>query len=302
MFKGDLFFSLWLYHGFVAIFVLMNSFSLTKISFDGGGKPRVLVIDDSTIDLRLLLSKMAARNMRISIAFNGREGYEKACLQHPDLILLGVVMPKMDGFTICRLLQSQGKTRYIPVIFLSANSALDQRLQGLSLGAVDFIGKPFSEEEVIAKVEIHLNLVHRHQLKVPLADDQTVTTEIPQTAKLAYKDALLLGRATDYLQKHLRRPPSTEALATLFGTNEKRLSQVFQAGFALPVFGWIREERLRQARDLVAVSDISLLNIADHLGYCSAANFSTAFRARFGCSPSELRKQQQIKQLDDGAD
>ncbi len=276
----------------------MNNVLLTKISLEGGNKPKILVIDDSTVDLQLLLTMMAARDMRISVAFNGQEGYEKALLQQPDLILLDVVMPKMNGLTTCRLLKSHEQTRFIPVIFLSAKSELDQRLQGLALGAVDFIGKPFSEAEVIAKVEIHLALVRRVQAQ---QTERVEEIDITGESKLPRKDALLLRRATDYLHQHLRRPPSTETLANHFGTNEKRLNQVFQAGFALPVFGWIREERLRQARELIVVTETSLLSIADHLGYCSAANFSTAFRHHFGCTPSELRKQQQQKQLEEDA-
>jgi YesN/AraC family two-component response regulator len=267
----------------------MKNFISIKTASASAERPKILIIDDSTVDLQLLLAMMSSRNMRISVAFNGREGYEKALLQQPDLILLDVVMSKMDGMTTCRLLKSHQETRDIPVIFLSAKSELDQRLQGLALGAVDFISKPFSEAEVIAKAQIHLALLRRIQAQQSRrSEDLTPADE----AKLPQKDALLLRRTTDYLHQHLRRPPSTELLAHHFGTNEKRLNQVFQARFELPVFGWIRQERLRQARDLVVNTENSLLSIADHLGYCSAANFSTAFKQYYSCTPSELRKQQ----------
>lgn len=257
-------------------------------------KPKVLLIDDSTVDLQLLISMMSARDMRISVAFNGQEGIEKAMLQSPDLILLDVVMPILNGYTTCRMLKNHDATRYIPVIFLSAKSDLDSRLQGLALGAVDFIGKPFSEEEVVAKVEVHLDMIR--QLKAQRAEQSTHTDDQTKS-QIATKNAVFIRISTQYLRAHLHLPPSPEALAKILGTNVKRLNQAFKASFGLPIFGWVREERLRQARELVTCTEISHVSIADHLGFGSAASFSTAFKERFGCSPRELRKQQYFKQL-----
>lgn len=252
--------------------------------------PKILIVEDSTVDLRLLMEMMASRSMRVNVAFNGKDGYQKAGLILPDLILLDVVMPEMDGFATCRLLKSDERTRYIPVIFLSAASEVDKRIEGLSLGAVDYIGKPFSEAEVIARVEIHLNLVRQ---KSPAPAD---ADGIEATAGLSRGDAVLIRAATEHLRQHIKAPPAPELLARIVGTNEKRLNQVFQAGFAMPVFAWLREEKLRQSRELLASTETSIANIADHLGYSSQANFAKAFRERFGCSPSELRKKQQLIQ------
>ncbi len=250
-----------------------------------GEKPKILLIDDSAVDLGLLIQMMATRDMRITVAFNGQDGYDKALLQRPDLILLDVVMPRMDGFTACRLLKTNELTRYIPVIFLSAANELTKRLEGLSLGAVDFICKPFSEQEVIAKVEIHLNLARQLYTK-----NTTEATQTDDNSLFPSKDALLIHATINYLRENLRHPPSTETLAKTLGTNEKRLNQAFQTAFAMSVFEWLREERLRQARDLVTLTETSFVSISDHLGYCSPSNFSRAFRERFGCSARELRK------------
>ena len=250
-------------------------------------KPSILMIDDSTVDLRLLMEMMSARQMRVNVAFNGQDGYRKATLQQPDLILLDVSMPVMDGFATCRMLKSDERTRYIPVIFLSASNGVEKRIDGLSLGAVDYIVKPFSEQEVIARVEIHLHLAYQRTLS---ATDQG---EIPTEGNLARRDAVLIQTATGYLRQHLGLPPSPEALAKILGTNEKRLNQAFQDGFAMPVFGWLREERLRQARDLLASTETPIGDIAEYLGYSSPANFAKAFRERFDCSPRELRIEMQ---------
>lgn len=248
-------------------------------------KCNILLIDDSTVDLRVLMEMMSARQMRVNVAFSGQDGYHKAALLHPDLILLDVIMPGMDGFATCRMLKNNERTRHIPVIFLSATNEVTARIEGLSLGAVDYICKPFDEQEVIARVEIHLNLANQRQSPATEINPD----ETDEAAGLARRDAVLIQTATDYLRQHLRSPPSPEALAKILGTNEKYLNQAFHAGFAMPVFAWLREERLRQARELLASTETPISNISEYVGYSSGANFSKAFRERFGCSPRELR-------------
>lgn len=230
---------------------------------------------------------MSVRQIRVNVAFNGQDGYHKAVLLCPDLILLDVSMPVMDGFTTCRLLKNNERTRHIPVIFLSAANEVEKRIEGLSLGAVDYIGKPFSEQEVIARVGIHLNRVSQRQSSPPEINPDA--SDKSDGCGLVQRDEVLIRTATDYLRQHLSSPPSPETLAKRLGTNEKYLNQAFQEQFAMPVFAWLREERLRQARELLALTETPISNIGEHLGYSSGANFSKAFRERFNCSPSELR-------------
>jgi YesN/AraC family two-component response regulator len=286
-------------------------------------KPNVLIIDDSTIDLQLLIEMMSARHMRVNVAFNGHDGYNKAVLHQPNLILLDVVMPVLNGFSTLRMLKNNERTRYIPVIFLSASSDVEKRVEGLSLGAVDYIGKPFNEEEVIARVEVQLNMVrnkiapmlddgqYSHLLNENIQNNSGVNKANSDAINASYsnmdstnlnrRDVVLIRTATEYLRQHLNQPHSLNALAAIFGTNEKRLNHAFQVNFAMPVFAWLREERLRQARDLVASTETSIASIGQYLGYSSPANFSRAFQERFKCSPRELRKQLQLNQLTDQA-
>lgn len=277
---------------------MQNSLS-TKNQLVGLRKPNILIIDDSTVDLRLLIEMMSDRSMRLNVAFNGKDGYHKASMLLPDLILLDLMMPDMDGFTTCRLLKSNERTRFIPVIFLSAANEAEKRIEGLLMGAVDFINKPFIEEEVIARVGIHLNLSRHNKQKLSINEesDQGNLDEKEALTHVSRSDLVLIRAATNYLHQHIDAPPSPEALAKIVGSNEKRLNQAFHACFAMPVFTWLREERLKQARQLLLNTETSTAYIADHLGYSSQANFAKAFRERFGCSPRELRKQQQTDSL-----
>jgi len=251
-------------------------------------KKNILLIDDSTLDLRILIEMMSSRKMSVNVAFNGQDGLHKAAMQQPDLILLDVYMPVIDGFTTCRMLKNNARTRDIPVIFLSSANEVEKRIDGLALGAVDFIVKPFNEQEVIARVEIHLNLAqHQDAIAIIVNQDNALTENYTQRNKA------FIRAATNYLRQHLSNPPAPSALAKVLGTNEKRLNQAFQAHFSMPVFAWLREERLRQARELLTSSTTPIAYIAEHLGYSSPANFSKAFHARFDLSPTELRAEAQ---------
>ena len=240
----------------------------------------LLLIDDSITDLRVLLDFLALRALRISVATQGERGYEQSVALQPGLILLDVHMPDMDGYAVCRLLKANARTADIPVIFLTSATDLDDRLTGFSLGAVDYITKPFDPEEVLARVGVHLRLAERR------AADSTHPAVSPSEAT---RDAVLVRSAQRVLLDLIHSPPSLDELARMVGSNRRRLNEAFQLLCGQPVFSWFREERLRRAHDLLMKSDVSVSVIADNLGYSTPANFTKAFRERYGCSPSELR-------------
>ena len=250
----------------------------------------ILLIDDSLTDLRLLMGMLVARKWRVSVAFNGQTGYQQAVLQQPHLILLDVNMPKLDGFGACRLLKADPQTQAIPVIFLTAANDLAQRLQGFALGGVDYIGKPFDEAEVLARVGVHrqwlADKVEPRHASAALAQ--------PEAAPVGGADAVLVAAAQKALRQSLAQPPSLDQLAALLGTNRRRINEAFDACCAMSVFVWLREERLRQAHFLVGSSETPLAMVGDHLGYATAAHFAKAFKDRFGSTPRQLRSEVRV--------
>lgn len=251
-----------------------------------GRRTDILLIDDSLTDMRLLVSLMTSRRLRVSVAFDGAKGYRQAELLQPGLILLDVRMPVMDGFATCRLLKENPKTRFIPVIFLSAASDISERLKGFAVGGVDYICKPFHEQEVLARVGVHLELVPRTMQE----DADAVEAAEPRNS-----DAFLVSAAQKILRQLISEPPTLEGLARELGTNRRRINEAFQACCGLPVFGWLREERLRQAHYLLGSTDMPVTEIAEYVGYSTSANFAKAFRERYACSPSALRQEMQPK-------
>lgn len=242
----------------------------------------LLLIDDSMTDLRLLMDMASARNLRVSVAFDGEKGYQQAVLQQPALILLDVGMPGLDGFATCRRLKANPATRSIPVIFLTAANELDARLEGFALGAVDYIGKPFHEEEVLARIGVHLAT----RPKASAAPVETDDEDAGETSRAA----VLVRGAQAILAERLAAPPSLDDLAQLLGSNRRQINEAFQERCGQSVFGWLREERLRQAHHLVCHTDTSISLIGEHLGYSTPANFTRAFHERFGFPPRDLRR------------
>ncbi|GAB1392841.1 hypothetical protein MASR1M60_10040 [Rhodocyclaceae bacterium] len=241
--------------------------------------PTILLIDDSIMELRVLIDLLAARKWRTVVSFSGMDGYRKAQLKQPDLILLDVRMPGLDGFGTLRRLKGDARTQAIPVIFLTSAEDKADRLNGLSLGAVDYIIKPFvSEEEVLARIGIHLELSRR----LGAAPSVTANSTAGLSALVAAATALLLEKIAD--------PPAMDVLVRQLGTNDKRLNEAFQEAFQMTVFGWLREQRLKLARQLLAQTDTPIADIAAHCGYGSPANFATAFRERFECTPRDFRR------------
>jgi PleD family two-component response regulator len=136
-------------------------------------KKKVLVVDDDEV-ARTLISSILRRNERFKIihAENGEEGIEFARREHPDLILLDIMMPQIDGYQVCKILREDVTTRYIPVIILSAKGGVDSQLQGFELGADDFITKPFNHSELLARIEA---LIRRNELSL----DANPLTRLP---------------------------------------------------------------------------------------------------------------------------
>jgi CheY-like chemotaxis protein len=119
---------------------------------------RVLVVDDNTANIDVMLTFLEMEGYEISIATNGKMAVHVAGHDQPDLILLDVMMPNMDGFETCRILKNDPKTAGIPIIFVTAKKETADIVQGFQSGGVDYISKPYRQEEVISRVKTHLQL------------------------------------------------------------------------------------------------------------------------------------------------
>lgn len=240
--------------------------------------PLILVIDDHPEELQAVIRLLRSESLRVNVATDARQGLHRAQALIPDLILLDVRMPDIDGFAACRLLCESPTTRDVPVIFLSFAGTDEERLEGLLHGGVDYILKPCLPIEVLARVRIHLRLGPR-----ALGPDDSV----PET--FLSPEEVILRAAMRLISADLAVLPSLAEIAHKVGTHDKKLSAIFRQHLGMTVFAWIREEKLRRSRELLASSLMSVQDVAEQVGFHSAANFATAFRVRMGVTPSRYR-------------
>lgn len=123
-----------------------------------GSKGTILIVDDNPTNLNVLFDCLNESGFQTLVALNGNDALNRADYALPDIILLDVMMPGMDGFETCRKLRDQKSTADIPVIFMTALSDTNDKVEGFNCGAVDYICKPFQQEEVLARITAHMTI------------------------------------------------------------------------------------------------------------------------------------------------
>ena len=118
----------------------------------------ILIVDDNPINLSVLSQTLLNTGWQVRVAVDGENALEQVAYELPDLILLDIEMPLLDGFETCKRLKSNPTTEDIPIIFMTALADTTNKVKGLAAGAVDYITKPFQEEELLARVKVHLKL------------------------------------------------------------------------------------------------------------------------------------------------
>ncbi|HBQ98561.1 MAG TPA: hybrid sensor histidine kinase/response regulator, partial [Cyanobacteria bacterium UBA11691] len=128
------------------------------MEMDTAKQDLILIVDDNPTNIKVLFSFLKESGFKVLVAKDGESTLEKLQEVTPDLILLDVMMPGIDGFETCRQIKACSQTQDIPVIFMTALSDTVDKVKGLKIGAVDYITKPFQQDEVLARMNIHLQL------------------------------------------------------------------------------------------------------------------------------------------------
>ncbi len=173
----------------------------------------ILVVDDNPTNLHVLLETLESAGFEVLVATDGRQALQRAARGNPDLILLDVVMPGLDGYQTCRRLKDDPELRDIPVIFMTALHDTREKLTAFAAGGVDYITKPFEHDEVLVRVRTHLSLrrlqhdleTRNRQLETTTAQLRTITTALTgflETDSLAETSALLLDGALHHADSH----------------------------------------------------------------------------------------------------
>ncbi|MBV7532126.1 two-component regulator propeller domain-containing protein [Chitinophaga sp. sic0106] len=241
----------------------------------------VLIVEDND-DLRFYLKDNLRLQYRVIEACNGKEGWQKALSQHPQLIVSDISMPYMDGMDLCKKIKGDKRTHHIPFILLTALTGEEEQLKGLETGANDYILKPFNVEILHTKIKNLLSLnnhardTYSKQIKV----------EAPVPA-IQLEDERLMNEITAYLDKYLTDTQlSVEALSKHVGMSRSSLySKVLELTGQTPV-EYIRSVKLEKAAVLLEKSDMNIAQVAYTVGFATPNYFARSFKAKYNMLPS----------------
>jgi len=180
----------------------------------GETKPIVLIVDDNSKNLQVLGNILKVKNWKIGVAVNGRLALQMAENINPDLILLDIMMPDLNGYQVCKKIKASPATKDIPIIFLTAKTETDDFVRGFRLGACDYITKPFNSFELLARVTTQIELRKARKAKSKLeieriealAQMRELSSLLPICKNCLQKrdEAKYWQRVEDYIKKHQR--------------------------------------------------------------------------------------------------
>lgn len=201
------------------------------------GRGDILVVDDTPANLRLLVGLLTERGYKVRPVPNGKLALSAISLSPPDLILLDIMMPEMNGYEVCEQLKAGDRTRDIPVIFISAIDEVLDKVKAFSIGGVDYITKPFQIEEVLARVETHLSL-HELQKSLEARNEDLARTlqelkatqeQLIESEKMAALGQLVAGIAHEINTPLGAIRSSVENIDEFLSSNLENLPNFFQS-------------------------------------------------------------------------
>jgi putative two-component system response regulator len=221
-------------------------------------QPSILVIDDTPGNLSLL-NQLLREHYRVRLANSGPRGLELAAMAPPDLILLDIMMPDMDGYQVFQRLQSDPATRRIPVIFLTAKVGAEDEERGLAMGAVDFIHKPIAPSVVLARVRTHLQIRHWQTFLEDKSAwlQQEVESRVSEVFRLQEATIRVMVSLAEFRDEctgnHIRRTQDYVRLLADYLSRQPR-----DAGFLMP-------EQIDRIAKASPLHDIGKIAIPDHI-------------------------------------
>jgi len=203
---------------------------------------------------------------RIYTARNGVEGLETMRKVHPDLVLLDLMMPEMDGFEVLQRMQEEEYLRNIPVIILSAQTLGRDEIARLGKGVTSILGKGlFSVEETLARIE----------------------EAISRRKKMSFGTQRMVRQAMVFIHEHFNESITRTEIAQKLCINEQYLTRCFKKELGISPIVYLNRYRIHQAKKLLESGHLSITQIALRCGYSSQSYFSRAFQRETGFSPSE---------------
>lgn len=255
------------------------------LSADKAERPLLLIVEDNA-DVRNYLTRNVKMDYRILEAIDGEDGWAKSVEHMPDVIVSDVMMPRMDGFTLCDKLKTDERTSHIPVILLTAKASGEDKIGGLTAGADDYIMKPFEPEEVKARIR---NLIEQRK-RVHEYFRRHGLFEIEEE-KITPVDQKFLRNTVSIITKHMSDAAfGVESLAAEMSVSRSVLLKKIEALVGEPPTELIKTTRLNKAAKLIEGKFGNISEIALEVGFNNPSYFAECFKRQFGCSPSQYHR------------
>ncbi|WP_337040568.1 hybrid sensor histidine kinase/response regulator transcription factor [Emticicia sp. 17c] len=246
--------------------------------------PILLIIEDND-DLRAYIRSHFEQTYQIIEAIDGQDGYKKTIMLIPDLVICDLMMPRLDGFGFCKMVKSDMRTNHIPVIMLTARATLEDRLEGLELGADDYLAKPFNTNELQLRVRNLINTQQALQAKY----NRSIIKSLPNNGlKGTSLDEQFLQKLSDIIERNLQNTDfNTNLLADEMNMSAGQLRRKLKAITNQTIIEFIRHYKLQKAAILLQNKLVNVSEVAYQLGFESLSYFSRIFFEEFGKNPSE---------------
>lgn len=249
------------------------------------GKLTLLVVEDNT-EVRTFIKSLFTDQYTVEEAGDGKEGWEKAKENVPDLIICDIMMPEMDGMELCKRIKTDIRTSHIPVILLTARTAITFKYEGLETGADDYITKPFSAEYLQLRVQ---NLIRKRETLRNYFMHEMICD--PAKITVTSVDEKLLKKAVDYIGDNMSDSSlSVERLSSELGLSRVHLYRKIKAFTGLTAVEFIRSLRLKRASSLLQENKLNINEISAIVGFEDIDYFRSCFKQQFGHSPSDYSK------------
>ena len=191
------------------------------------GKPRILVVDDTPENIRLLEALLEPRGYAVITASSGQEALAKLRDQHPDLVLLDVVMPEMDGYEVCRRLREDPATTVLPVVMVTASGS-EQRVAAIEAGADDFISKPLDQAELLARIRSLLRIKQYHdKIEAQAAELKRWNRDLEQRVGEQVDELVRVGRLKRFLAPQLVEVITSSGDDSFLESHRREITVVF---------------------------------------------------------------------------
>ena len=245
---------------------------------------RILVVDDDE-EIPRFISQELGYYYHFAMCRNGKDGLRELLTNSYDLVISDVMMPEMDGFTMLRMIRTNGNINHLPVVMLTSKTDIGNRLEGLERGADAYLTKPFSIEELHATID---NLIaSRLRLRGKYSGTQMPNEQIKKI-EVKGNDEQLMERIIDSINKHLSDSDfSVEMLCDEVGMSRANLHRKMKQMTGITASDFLRNLRMEQAARLLSEQKVNITQVAYSVGFSSLPYFSTAFKKHFGISPTE---------------